>query len=56
MAKSAPSLSDKFDLDITHQLLTGTQAVVRLTLMQRARDVKAGLNTAGRTTSCFSLA
>ena len=47
MAKSAPSLSDKFDLDITHQLLTGTQAVVRLTLMQRVRDVAAGLNTAG---------
>ncbi len=47
MAKAAPSLSDKFDLDITHQLLTGTQAVVRLTLMQRARDVAAGLNTAG---------
>ncbi len=47
MAKSAPSLSDKFDLDITHQLLTGTQAVVRLTLMQRARDQLAGLNTAG---------
>ena len=50
MAKSAPSLSDKFDLDITHQLLTGTQAVVRLTLMQRARDVAAGLNTAGYVT------
>ena len=47
MAKSAPSLSDKFDLDITHQLLTGTQAIVRLTLMQRARDEKAGLHTAG---------
>ncbi len=47
MAKSAPSLSDKFDLDITHQLLTGTQAVVRLTLMQRVRDAAAGLNTAG---------
>ncbi len=50
MAKSAPSLSDKFDLDIGHQLLTGTQAVVRLTLMQRARDVAAGLNTAGYVT------
>ena len=50
MAKSAPSLSDKFDLDITHQLLTGTQAVVRLTLMQRARDVAAGHNTAGLVT------
>jgi len=47
MAKSGPSLSDKFDLDITHQLLTGTQAIVRLALMQRVRDEKAGLNTAG---------
>jgi indolepyruvate ferredoxin oxidoreductase len=46
MVKSAPSLNDKFDLDVTHQLLTGTQAVVRLALMQRARDVKSGLNTA----------
>ena len=51
MAKSAPSLSDKFDLDVTHQLLTGTQAVVRLTLMQRARDVAAGHNTAGLVTT-----
>ncbi len=47
MAKSAPSLSDKFDLDVTHQLLTGTQAVVRLALMQHAKDAAAGLNTAG---------
>ena len=47
MPKRAISLSDKFDLAETHQILTGTQAVVRLALMQRARDVKAGLNTAG---------
>ncbi len=47
MPKRAVSLSDKFDLTETHQILTGTQAVVRLALMQRARDVKAGLNTAG---------
>ncbi|MEQ1649614.1 MAG: indolepyruvate ferredoxin oxidoreductase family protein [Hyphomicrobiaceae bacterium] len=50
MAKSTPSLSDKFDLDLTHQLLTGTQAVVRLTLMQHMRDKVAGLNTAGYVT------
>ena len=47
MPKSSPSLNDKFDLDETHQLLNGAQAIVRLTLMQHARDKKAGLNTAG---------
>jgi indolepyruvate ferredoxin oxidoreductase len=47
MVKATVSLSDKFDLDETHQLLTGTQAIVRLMLMQRARDAKAGLDTAG---------
>ena len=47
MAKSTVSLADKFDLSVTHQLLTGSQAIVRLMLMQRARDVAAGLNTAG---------
>jgi indolepyruvate ferredoxin oxidoreductase len=50
MPKASVSLSDKFDLDLKHQLLTGTQAVVRLMLMQRARDAKAGLNTAGYVT------
>jgi indolepyruvate ferredoxin oxidoreductase len=47
MAKSGVSLSDKFDLDQTRQLLTGTQAIVRLALMQKKRDEAAGLNTAG---------
>jgi indolepyruvate ferredoxin oxidoreductase len=47
MAKHTVSLSDKFDLKEPRQLLTGTQAIVRLALMQRARDVAAGLNTAG---------
>src|SRR5918999_3798011 len=47
MPKRAVSLSDKFDLNETRQILTGTQAVVRLALMQKARDAKAGLNTAG---------
>jgi indolepyruvate ferredoxin oxidoreductase len=50
MPKANVSLNDKFDLTLTHQLLTGTQAVVRLMLMQRARDVRAGLNTAGYVT------
>ena len=50
MAKHAPSLDDKFDLDLSYQLLTGTQAVVRLTLMQKLRDRAAGLNTAGYVT------
>jgi len=47
MAKHQVSLSDKFDLGVHHQILTGTQAVVRLALMQKARDTAAGLNTAG---------
>jgi indolepyruvate ferredoxin oxidoreductase len=50
MPKHTVSLDDKFSLDETHQLLTGTQAIVRLVLTQRARDVQAGLNTAGYVT------
>jgi indolepyruvate ferredoxin oxidoreductase len=44
------SLSDKFDLSEPRQLLSGTQAIVRLALMQKARDRAAGLNTAGYVT------
>ncbi|MEO0798690.1 MAG: indolepyruvate ferredoxin oxidoreductase family protein [Pseudomonadota bacterium] len=47
MPKHKVTLADKFDLDQHHQILTGTQAVVRLALMQKARDRAAGLNTAG---------
>jgi indolepyruvate ferredoxin oxidoreductase len=50
MPKNAVSLDDKYALDETRQLLTGTQAIVRLMLTQRARDVRAGLNTAGYVT------
>jgi indolepyruvate ferredoxin oxidoreductase len=50
MPKHSVSLDDKYALDETRQLLTGTQAIVRLVLMQRARDLKAGLNTAGYVT------
>lgn len=41
------SLADKFDLAKPRQLLNGMQAIVRLVLMQKARDQAAGLNTAG---------
>ncbi len=50
MPKRAVSLSDKFDLNETRQILTGTQAIVRLALMQHVRDQQAGLNTAGYVT------
>ncbi|MEQ1711427.1 MAG: indolepyruvate ferredoxin oxidoreductase family protein, partial [Hyphomicrobium sp.] len=47
MSKRQASLSDKFELGEARQLLSGTQAIVRLCLMQRARDRAASLDTAG---------
>ncbi len=44
------TLEDKYTLDSGRVFLTGTQALVRLGLMQRRRDMKAGLNTAGYVT------
>ncbi|MEM9581942.1 MAG: indolepyruvate ferredoxin oxidoreductase family protein [Pseudomonadota bacterium] len=44
------SLADRFDLEKSPVLLNGTQALVRLVLMQKARDLAAGLNTAGLVT------
>ncbi|MBV0890406.1 indolepyruvate ferredoxin oxidoreductase family protein [Paracoccus sp. Z118] len=44
------SLTDRFDLSKRHVLLNGTQALVRLMLMQAARDRAAGLDTAGLVT------
>jgi indolepyruvate ferredoxin oxidoreductase len=41
------SLEDKYILDSGRIYLTGTQALVRLPMIQRARDEVAGLNTAG---------
>ncbi len=41
------SLDDKFDLTKQQVFLSGTQAILRLLLMQRERDRRAGLNTAG---------
>ncbi|MCZ0810776.1 indolepyruvate ferredoxin oxidoreductase family protein [Roseovarius sp. EGI FJ00037] len=50
MSKPEVSLSDRYDLEKSPVLLNGTQALVRLMLMQRARDRAAGLNTAGYVT------
>src|SRR5450631_1736742 len=41
------SLNDKYELDSGRAYMTGVQALVRLLMMQRQRDVAAGLNTAG---------
>ncbi|MDX2258465.1 MAG: indolepyruvate ferredoxin oxidoreductase family protein [Hyphomicrobiaceae bacterium] len=50
MTERQPSLADKFDLAEERLLLNGMQAVVRLALMQKARDRAAGLDTAGYVT------
>lgn len=51
MAQPTPlkdvSLGDKYDLAAEQVFLSGTQAVVRLLLMQAERDRREGLNTAG---------
>lgn len=41
------SLDDKYDLSKDRILVSGAQAIVRLLLMQREFDRRAGLNTAG---------
>ena len=43
----AISLDDKYTLERGRVFLTGTQALIRLPMMQRRRDLAAGLNTAG---------
>ncbi len=45
MALADVSLDDKYTLDRGRVFLTGTQALVRLPMMQRQRDAAAGLNT-----------
>ena len=47
MTRQDISLNDRYDLTKSKVLLNGTQALVRLMLMQKARDVALGLNTAG---------
>ena len=47
VALRSVTLDDKYDLTKDHVFITGTQAVIRMLLMQRERDRLAGLNTAG---------
>ena len=47
MALPQVSLDDKYALDVPRAYLTGIEALVRLPIMQRQRDLEAGLNTAG---------
>jgi len=44
---AAATLDDKYDLPAGRVYMTGTQALVRLMLAQRARDEAAGLHTGG---------
>jgi indolepyruvate ferredoxin oxidoreductase len=41
------TLDDKWTLERGKAFMTGTQALIRLPMLQRERDEKAGLNTAG---------
>ncbi len=50
MSQPKISLNDRLDLSKSPVLMNGTQALVRLMLMQKARDKAAGLNTAGLVT------
>src|ERR1700675_3741367 len=50
MALKQVSLDDKFALGHGRIFVTGFQALVRLCLMQKERDRRAGLNTAGYVT------
>jgi indolepyruvate ferredoxin oxidoreductase len=47
MTLAAVTLDDKYTAEHGRVFLTGVQALVRLPLMQRQRDLAAGLNTAG---------
>ena len=47
MKHAAVTLDDKYRVDAERAYLTGTQALIRLPLLQRALDVAAGRNTAG---------
>src|SRR6266705_1548710 len=50
MALNHVTLDDKYDLAKSRIFVTGFQALVRLCLMQKERDRRAGLNTAGLVT------
>jgi indolepyruvate ferredoxin oxidoreductase len=46
MSLAAVALDDKYALESGRVFITGTQALVRLPMMQRNRDLAAGRNTA----------
>ena len=50
MALNHVTLDDKYDLEKSRIFVTGFQAIVRLCMMQKERDRRAGLNTAGYVT------
>ena len=50
MSRHTISLHDKYDLTKDSVLLNGSQALVRLMLLQKKLDEAAGLNTAGLVT------
>ena len=47
MAEFAVTLDDKYSLNEGRVYITGVQALARLPMVQRQRDVISGLNTAG---------
>ena len=47
MALAKVSLDDKFVVESGRVYMSGVQALVRLPMLQRQRDIAAGLNTAG---------
>src|SRR6187455_1876760 len=46
-ALAAASLDDKYTLERGRVFMTGTQALIRLMMLQRERDSRAGVNTGG---------
>ena len=46
-SSAAPTLEERYVLQRGRILVSGTQALVRLPMIQRQRDLQAGLNTAG---------
>ena len=47
VAPAAVTIDDKYALTHGRAFMTGTQALLRLPMLQKQRDLKAGLNTAG---------
>jgi indolepyruvate ferredoxin oxidoreductase len=47
MSTAPVTLDDKYELESGRVFLNGIQALTRLLIMQRQRDLRAGLNTAG---------